>query len=244
MLAMGNICCGAKEEATKQNVLFPSAGASNTTTHDEYVAEATHARDLPRQQQQHQEQQDQPQPAGQGNGSDPLLPSSPEPGARENVAVDSVPIVEDAENNEIEAFRLEQERLDVIVQTASRKMVSVRSTRGSNAYYDQGFAAALSQHLEQTTKFRDSVELPLPDAHPCSVWDRLSEPVPWEQTPPSADTAEQAPLAPYHQFTGIMNKGESPHDAFDRVAEAFLEKVLPKKEVLFDHVEPMVESLL
>jgi hypothetical protein len=54
-------------------------------------------------------------------------------------------------------LRQEQARLEIIVQAAGRGMVAVRSTRGSNAYYDQGFAAALGQHLEQTTTFPQHV---------------------------------------------------------------------------------------
>ena len=56
----------------------------------------------------------------------------------------------------------EQQRLDIIVQTAGRGMVPVRSTRGSNGYYDQGFAAALRQHLEQTTTFEPNLPIILP----------------------------------------------------------------------------------
>mmetsp|Transcript_29986 Transcript_29986/g.72754 ORF Transcript_29986/g.72754 Transcript_29986/m.72754 type:complete len:334 (+) Transcript_29986:325-1326(+) len=58
--------------------------------------------------------------------------------------------------------RKEQQRLDIIVQTAGRGMVPVRSTRGSNGYYDQGFAAALRQHLEQTTTFEPNLPIILP----------------------------------------------------------------------------------
>lgn len=50
----------------------------------------------------------------------------------------------------VQAQKEEESRLLLILQTAGRGMVSVRSTRGSTVYYDQGFAAALYQHLEQT----------------------------------------------------------------------------------------------
>ena len=59
---------------------------------------------------------------------------------------------EDAEH--LKKQREEQARLDLIVSTAGRGMVAVQSTRGSTGYYDQGFAAALAQHLDQTTQLR------------------------------------------------------------------------------------------
>ena len=47
------------------------------------------------------------------------------------------------------ALREEQARLELIVSTAGRDMVAVRSTRANPGYYDQGFAAALAQHLQE-----------------------------------------------------------------------------------------------
>jgi len=44
----------------------------------------------------------------------------------------------------------EEARLQLVVSTAGRDMVSIQSTRGATFYHDQGFAAALSQHLQQT----------------------------------------------------------------------------------------------
>lgn len=60
------------------------------------------------------------------------------------------------ENRTLSMVRREQERLDeaarleLIVSNAGRDMVSVRSTRGATYYHDQGFAAALLAHLQQT----------------------------------------------------------------------------------------------
>mmetsp|Transcript_27365 Transcript_27365/g.51324 ORF Transcript_27365/g.51324 Transcript_27365/m.51324 type:complete len:268 (-) Transcript_27365:122-925(-) len=68
------------------------------------------------------------------------------------------------EKERLKALQLEQQRLDMIVSTAGRGMVSVRSTRGSTGYYDQGFAAALAQHLEQTTSFPNRLPVALPPA--------------------------------------------------------------------------------
>ena len=66
---------------------------------------------------------------------------------------------EDAEK--LKKLQEEQARLEMIVSTAGRGMVVVRSTRGSTGYYDQGFAAALAQHLEQTTEFPEQLEVRL-----------------------------------------------------------------------------------
>ena len=55
-----------------------------------------------------------------------------------------------------------QERLEGIVQAAGRRMVAVRST--NHAYYDQGFGAALAQHLETSCQFE-----PLPAKLPGAV---------------------------------------------------------------------------
>lgn len=47
----------------------------------------------------------------------------------------------------------------LIVQQTSAAMVAVRSTRGSTVYYDQGFAAALAQHLMDQNVFAASPPL-------------------------------------------------------------------------------------
>ena len=60
------------------------------------------------------------------------------------------------ENRTLSMLRREQDRLEeaarleLIVSNAGRDMVSVRSTRGATYYHDQGFAAALLAHLQQT----------------------------------------------------------------------------------------------
>ena len=144
-------------------------------------------------------------------------------------ATDNATIQE--QQSKLESLRLEQARLDMIVQLAGRRMVAVRSARGSNAYYDQGFAAAFSQHLEQTTKFQEHVQLALPEPHPSSAFERLSQPA-WSGIH-MGDKDGVAGLA-----------GENPHSFFDRMAESVVEELVPKKERIFDGVEPMVESLL
>jgi hypothetical protein len=83
----------------------------------------------------------------------------------------------------------EDARLALVVAAAGRDMVSVRSTRGANYYHDQGFAAALSQHLQQTLpaqsfqpqlpKIAPSVDVmavlarPLPPDHDDRRWETL-----------------------------------------------------------------------
>mmetsp|Transcript_27687 Transcript_27687/g.76188 ORF Transcript_27687/g.76188 Transcript_27687/m.76188 type:complete len:217 (-) Transcript_27687:95-745(-) len=139
--------------------------------------------------------------------------------------------LQEEQQKQLAARQLEQARLDMIVQAAGRRMVAVRSARGSNAYYDQGFAAALSQHLEQTTKFQEHVERPLPAAHSTPVYERLS------QNNNSDDELIKLVLG--------NSNGESPHSFFDRVvAEPLLQQAVPKPERMFAGVEPMVESLL
>ena len=162
---------------------------------------------------------------------------------------------------QLKAMREEQNRLDLIVQAAGRGMVSVRSTRGSTGYYDQGFAAALGQHLEQTTKFPDHLPIRLPplscsnDTSPTTtkingnsnssssndlsspkqttVFQRLSQPQ-WEN------------IALGKKGTGLAGcDGENPNTYMDHVAASFLDIVVPKKERIFHGgVGPMVENLL
>jgi hypothetical protein len=86
---------------------------------------------------------------------------------------------------EEQKHREEEQRLQLLVGNAGRDMVSVRSTRGATYYHDQGFAAALSQHLQQTLP--DSMnpnKLPAPSQNCLQL---LSRPVPtitghWEVT--------------------------------------------------------------
>jgi hypothetical protein len=79
------------------------------------------------------------------------------------------------EKERLKALQLEQQRLDMIVSAAGRGMVSVRSTRGSTGYYDQGFAAALAQHLEQTTSFPRRLPVTLPPPPPTTMTTTTSD---------------------------------------------------------------------
>lgn len=75
------------------------------------------------------------------------------------------------------------------------------------------------------------MELPLPDPHPSHVLQRLSESA-LDEIP------QQFPLG------GIKKEGETLNAFFGRVAEAFLDEVVPTRDQLFSNVDPMVESLL
>ena len=98
----------------------------------------------------------------------------------------------------------------------------VATSKGNLPYYnDQGFAAALAQHLEQTTSFPSRVSAPLPD-YPKkqgeTVYARLSQGV---ETVPAVDER-----------------------TLDQVAESFLDSALVTKERLFAGVKPIVENLI
>mmetsp|Transcript_11230 Transcript_11230/g.14786 ORF Transcript_11230/g.14786 Transcript_11230/m.14786 type:complete len:203 (-) Transcript_11230:188-796(-) len=202
---MGNICGGSKGEEAKPSLLEPASRSDSNHDH---------------------EINDNRTSGSQAAASDVRGAT---PFQMQDAGNDPSSFLE--HQKKLKSLRLEQTRLDMIVQAAGRRMVAVRSTRGSNAYYDQGFAAALSQHLEQTTKFRKHLDHPLPNPHQSPVYDRLSQPA-WAGIQMGAKEGT-AGLA-----------GESPHVFFDRVAESVLEEVVPKKERLFAGVEPMVESLL
>jgi hypothetical protein len=136
------------------------------------------------------------------------------------------------EAEQLKLLREEQARLDLIVSAAGRGMVAVRSTRGSTGYYDQGFAAALAQHLEETTQFPDRLPVRLPPADASSsVYERLSRPQ-WDRIA----------LGNGGGLAGCA--GENPIRYMDNVAESLLDSVVPAKQQLFVGVSPMVENLL
>lgn len=136
------------------------------------------------------------------------------------------------EAERLKLLREEQARLDLIVSAAGRGMVAVRSTRGSTGYYDQGFAAALAQHLEETTQFPDKLPIRLPPPYTGnSVYERLSQPQ-WDGIL----------LGPGGGLAGCA--GENPIRYMDNLAESLLDKAVPTKQQLFAGVRPMVENLL
>mmetsp|Transcript_10097 Transcript_10097/g.19416 ORF Transcript_10097/g.19416 Transcript_10097/m.19416 type:complete len:207 (+) Transcript_10097:81-701(+) len=206
---MGNVCCGGKEESTKSTAFQSGFSVDSNSLDHSNNASA----------------QAQSASAAQQHASS---------SHQQHDASSSGPARTTAETAEVDKETSEEEsRLELLVQNAGRAMVAVHSTRGNNPYYDQGFAAALAQHLEQTTKFPTQLPpLPsTPDNNSSSVYARLSQPT-WEDL----QLGSQGGLA------GCT--GENPEKYLDRVAESFLDQVVPKKEQLFTKVKPIVESLL
>lgn len=111
-------------------------------------------------------------------------------------------------------------RRNFIVQLAAREMISIKSSRGSAGYFDQGFAQALADHLEETTNFDDCMphQLPEPanDVSKAAIYHRLSQ----------ADDTEGALVD------------------VDSDVESFLYASVPKKERLFSSTGPILENLL
>jgi hypothetical protein len=141
---MGQVCSGDKPES-KHPSAFQDVSEDTLQSGDHHrhiLGDATQAQNnqsLNQQQQQVSSSSAQSQPS------------------------DAATAAEDrAKGERLKALREEQTRLDLIVSAAGRGMVAVRSTRGSTGYYDQGFAAALAQHLEQTTQFPNQLPIRLP----------------------------------------------------------------------------------
>lgn len=148
----------------------------------------------------------------------------------------------------------------MIVQETGRAMVSVRSTRGSTVYYDdQGFAAALSQHLEQTTRFPDRVPARLPPApqqrrsSSSSARTAAAPPKTGGSDAVSNNNTVYAILSqPEWEGISLGGKndglagcaGEHPAKYMDHICEQFLDSLLPKKERLFAKAPPIMENLL
>lgn len=245
---MGQICSGQKREQSKDSAL-----SADVTTEDLSI--------LKQQQEQYQQQiptnNDFSILRNQSSASSLTALQQQQAGAS-----GTIPTTSSAKEKEhLKALQQEQHRLDMIVAAAGRGMISVRSTRGSTGYYDQGFAAALAQHLEQTTSFPSSLPVTLPLApnesststtsqetlkvgsgdgdqatklsisYSNTVYDRLARP-PWEGIT-------------LGQGGGLAGcGGENPSQYMDNVAESLLDTVLPTKQHLFAGVKPMVENLL
>lgn len=154
------------------------------------------------------------------------------PSQQQRLQAQGAPVSSKEEAERLKQMREEQARLDLIVSAAGRGMVSVRSTRGSTGYYDQGFAAALAQHLEETTQFPDRLPVRLPSVDTStSVYERLNQPQ-WEGIA----------LGNSGGLAGCG--GENPIRYMDNVAESLLDAVVPAKQQLLAGVSPMVENLL
>lgn len=172
------------------------------------------------------------------------------------------------ERERLRALQQEQQRLDMIVAAAGRGMISVRSTRGSTGYYDQGFAAALAQHLEQTTTFpsRLPVVLPLapeathnqPSAASAAASASGDGNVPAGSSSTSKPTSDHNNNSVYARLAkpqweglalgnggGVAGcDGADPNQYMDNIAESLLDTIVPTKQHMFAGVKPMVENLL
>lgn len=166
-------------------------------------------------------------------------------------------------------LREEQARLDLLVATTGRDMVAVRSTRGSTGYYDQGFAAALAQHLEQTTEFPNKLPQRLPpmSSSQINVKDgtassshKLTSIITSSAAAAAGNNSTSSSVSALYAILsqpmwedivlgpsqeGLAGcGGESPSQYMDRVAESILDAAVPTKEELFAGLGPMVENLL
>ena len=230
---MGNICFGGAE-GKKANAL---AEAKDSDVTDRQSATIVGAGDQLQQFQQQQQQQhaSSSDTAAAAASSQGILsqqnlgaaandPSSSTASFTGNTSSAVSPADEKAAEERFKAVQEEQARLELIVQATGRGMVSVRSQRGSTGYYDQGFAAALAQHLEQTTNFPERLNVPLPP--PCS-------------------NAYACLVQPDWEGVALGNKdGENPEAYLDHIAELFLDAATQKKERLFANVAPIMENLL
>jgi len=242
-------CCGSKEEKNKGSALFESStvgGADDVDYNDG-------GDDVRR----HRAAADSSSSDGVGGGVDA---TTGQPHHRQ-----VGPSKQQGQPHQDEglsrALREEQARLELIVQAAGRRMVAVRSTRGSTGYYDQGFAAALAQHLERTTEFPARVPVRLPRADGGSVDCGSSSGSSNSAKDGGATKEKSTPLyarlaAPQWDGIGALGlggpdvghggsgAGKNPAQHFDDVAESFLEQVIPKKERIFAGCAPIMENLL
>jgi hypothetical protein len=209
---MGNVCCNGKEESNKASAL------DQTLTEHDSLASSHH----------------QFANAFYTNGSG---------GPNSNNSSDATPLSptrQKQENDRQQALRQEQARLEIIVQATGQSMVA--TSKGSLPYYnDQGFAAALSQHLEQTTTFPQHITRSLPDfPKEESIYARLSTP----GGGGSAAAGASSSAANSSNDEVQLQRPNMDESFMDRAAESFLESVVVKKESLFAGVQPIVENLL
>jgi len=216
---MGNVCCGGAEEKKASALSLEGASEDVTTAERQTLLSSD----------QHAETSNSHHGSGGLLPQQALLTGEPSSSAAAPMAVSAA-----EQKAAEERFREEQARLELIVQATGRGMVPVRSQRGSTGYYDQGFAAALAQHLEQTTQFPEMLEQALPPPPPPPV------------SGSSSSSSVYARLAqPEWEGIALGNKdGENPVTYMDHIAELCLDAAIPKKERLFANVEPIMENLL
>jgi len=225
---MGNICCGNKLESRKPSALEEATVGHADASDDQFSAGAGGSGTA-----------DLAAGAAHPNGASSAVIGDPNSLHNQNQQEQQHP---EQDEGVSKALREEQARLELIVQATGRRMVAVRSTRGSTGYYDQGFAAALAQHLEQTTEFPERVPVRAPPPPPqgaagggsssSSLYSRLAAPQ-WEGVGLGVEGSGLAGCA-----------GKNPAAYFDDVAESFLDQTIPKKERLFAGAAPFLENLL
>uniref|UniRef100_A0A7S1UNZ4 Uncharacterized protein n=1 Tax=Grammatophora oceanica TaxID=210454 RepID=A0A7S1UNZ4_9STRA len=143
--------------------------------------------------------------ANQGDLTTPPIVDVPSPGDKPDATQQQLQqqLQRSQDQRELE-LREEQARLERIVQVAGREMVAVRSNRGGPYYNDQGFAAALAQHLEQTlSDVVPTSKLPAAPSDSSSVYAILSRPVTETRMDPRADAfLEESISTKEHLFAG------------------------------------------
>lgn len=224
---MGNVCCGDSKEKTKSSALVSDEEESAQLTKDS----ATWGDDG-------------------ADVDDGTLLSSQGPLAPQQSQFGSDTALTSNDERSLKVMRQEQARLELIVSATGRRMVSVRSTRGSTGYYDQGFAAALTQHLEQTTEFPSELPRKLPlirknqqQQQQASSSSSSSSPSRSMYTTLSAPQWDSLVLGDSSNGLAYCG-GKHPMTYLDHLAETYLEQSLQTKERLFAGAQPIVENLL
>jgi hypothetical protein len=185
IITMGNVCCGGKEESTKNTSFIPTSAAGverSSSTHD---------------------------------GTDWSSSLNPPPPAAVATTSAEDPLLRPP--SEARHAALAQG----IVQATGRAMVSIHTRRTDRHYYsDQGFAAALAQHLQE--RMPPVKETP--------------------QTLPPAAVNVQKDIFTEDSTTPLKRRNLTAY--LDQVSDAILEKAVPKPERLLAKAPPMMENLL
>lgn len=127
----------------------------------------------------------------------------------------------------------EAARLELIVSNAARAMVSVRSTRGATYYHDQGFAAALCAHLQQTMP-HPTLRSTLPESATTPAGGGVAT----KKTPSVAGSATTGT-----NVVTILSR-PIPAQPDDRHWEAVLNQTSGSTELIFAKCPQIVETLL
>jgi hypothetical protein len=159
---MGNICCSGKEESNKNGggtFLAVGGGNPSTNNNNNDVTDWSTTASFGGTGTLSEQQQQRMMVTGGTNNSSSVTSAAGGGGGGRSGPNSSTDLVETevvsatAQQQQLEenVAREEAMKAKVIVQATGRAMVSVNTTRDRNTIYysDQGFAAALGQHLEQ-----------------------------------------------------------------------------------------------